>query len=114
MLAWSHNDQHVLDVANHVRRWRAACEVLATMEHLEDLEITIAVWSRTPTRRGATDDNSVVVVLEPLKSVRATRFEVVLTERLTDGARKRLGSTPFVVTKRSRPGIGFYTGEEDD
>lgn len=84
------------------------------MEHLERLEINIAIWSRTPTQRGGADDDSLVVLLEPLKAIHATTFLVVLTEHLTREVLGRLGPIPFAVSKRERSGIGYYTGEDDD
>ena len=94
--------------------WVAACEVLSSMESLERLQITIALWSPNPCRRNGNDNDSMMAVLTPLCSIRASVFTVVITEPLTDEVRNSLGEVPFQITQRSRPGIGFYSSASDD
>ncbi|KXS99433.1 hypothetical protein AC578_8141 [Pseudocercospora eumusae] len=95
--------------------WRAACQALACLDHLQDLDITLALWPISPTTGDySVSNDAVVAVLEPLKAVHAVRFSVTLTNDFTDSARERLGALPFSVHRRERRGIGFYFYESDD
>lgn len=95
------------------QKWAAACQVLGSLHALEDLHITIAIWSRVPSLRLEIDEDSVIRLLEPLKTVRALRFSVTLSTSLTESMRERLGALPFQVLRRERPGIGFYNDPSD-
>lgn len=95
-------------------KWLGACEVLASLTSLHSLHITIAIWPVDISQRDRNNDESVQVVLEPLKLARAAVFSVTLTEEVTDEVKRRLGAVPFQIIRRERPGIGAYTGAEDD
>lgn len=94
-------------------KWVAACEVLASLQHLEELQITIALWCPMASDRHANEPGSVVAVLEPLMVVRAAKFTVILTESVTEEIRERLGSMPFRLLQREKPGRGYFSKDDD-
>lgn len=95
-------------------KWQQACQVLASFQHLEDLHVTLAFWSRSYDRRGPVDEESVVFILKRLNDVRAKRFVVTVTEDVSEQVRKQLGWTPFVILKRNKPGVGHDRYKSDD
>lgn len=52
-------------------------------------------------------------LLEPLKAARALRFTVILTQRIQDAVRMKLGPLPYELVQRERPGIGFRIDADD-
>lgn len=94
-------------------RWPVACRVLASLEHLEELIITIAIWDKEASE-GIMEDDSIIALMKPLKAVRARKFEVITTQALAERVEELLGPTPFRVSKRKRSGIGYINRPEDD
>lgn len=95
-------------------KWLAACEVLAAFHHPETLDITLAVWSQIPSDRERADDETITTLLQPLQAVRAMDFSVTLAQTVPDELRAKLGSTPYRLIQRHRPGIGYYPDSSDD
>lgn len=95
-------------------KWLAACEVLASLDSLHSLQIIIAFWPVNQKRRDRNHDDSVEVVLLPLKLVRAATFTVTITEPVTEEVTRRLGAIPYQLFQRERPGIGWFSVATDD
>lgn len=105
-------------VSRHVpddpSQWPTACDLLASMKTLEELHITLAIWPQNLEQVADVDADSIQALLRPLGKVQAARLEVVLTTNVPDEVIARLGTQPFCLTKREKPGIGLYTTVDDD
>ncbi|OQO11034.1 hypothetical protein B0A48_05289 [Cryoendolithus antarcticus] len=79
--------------------WVTMCEILASLQNLQDLRVAIAFYSSVPAHHGelATTVNldTLLGVLEPLKLAKAKRYEVKITSVVSDQLRRQLGPTPF-------------------
>ncbi|EKG15480.1 hypothetical protein MPH_07292 [Macrophomina phaseolina MS6] len=106
--------KHLRFPPDYIAHWPEACHALASMRGLKDLHITLAIWPRIPGKMDTIDDDSVYFLLDPLKIISAEKFNVVITVNLSDAVKARLGSVPFVLSKRVKHGIGFYTVHADD
>lgn len=91
------------------RQWAAACEVLASLRHLQYVRATIIMMcQRERHRHNEAFVRDVVQaklwpeILQPLKAVHASEFTVEVTEPL-DTVRERLGPTPFRLVERDLP-----------
>lgn len=84
-------------------QWAAACEVLASMQHLQSLRISIIIWCRLARHGHSTDAYATLLweILQPLKAVHASEFTVEITEPL-ETMRERLGDTPFRLSAREK------------
>lgn len=76
------------------RKWPAACEVLASLQHLQYARITIFMLCQLDRHRHATDHELLYEILQPLKAVHASDFTVEVAMPL-ETVRERLGTTPF-------------------
>ena len=94
--------------------WTSACEIFASLGHLQTFEVEIALWCVVPTNRLPNDEDSIYAILEPLRQVHALKFSVVLTEAFPIAVQVRLGQIPFSVSQRERPGVGFLSSCTDD
>lgn len=94
---------------DQIRKWPGACRVLGSLQHLRELQIIIALWcdGSLMSSRPASDDDSVLYILQPLKEVQARQFTVTLTEDVSTSVRSTLGVTPYQLLRREMPGIGY-------
>ena len=84
------------------RQWPAACEVLASLRHLQYARISILSWCQLERHSHSADAALLEEILQPLKSVHAVDFIVEITEP-PETIRKRLGATPFRLMQREKP-----------
>lgn len=87
--------------------WLEACRILASLEHLTSLEVTIAIWPPDRRQGSSVRDEEVIALVRPLTEVRAVNFLVLLTTSITVGISSEFTDAPFKILQRERPGIGF-------
>lgn len=87
--------------------WLEACRILASLEHLTSLEVTIAIWPPDRRQGSPVRDEEVLALVRPLTEVRAVHFLVVLTTSITVGISSEFTDAPFKILQRERRGIGF-------
>lgn len=84
--------------------WPAACQVLASMNNLEDVQVSIEfrIFGIGP---GWSEDELILFTLRPLRLVRARHFSVMLDESLVDRIQNLLMplKQPFKLVPRERP-----------
>jgi hypothetical protein len=82
-------------------KWPAACEVLASLKHLQYAHISIFLMClrQGHRQRHATDTELLCEILQPLKSVCASNFTVEVACPL-ERVRERVGQTPFRLLER--------------
>lgn len=84
------------------RKWPAACAVLASLQQLQYLRVTVVITCQ-PDRHGhPTNPRILYEILESLKAVSACEFVVEVTE-LLESIRESLGTTPFRMVEREPP-----------
>ncbi|KAF2165408.1 hypothetical protein M409DRAFT_55808 [Zasmidium cellare ATCC 36951] len=98
---------------DNVLEWSAAAEILGSLTALDELWIEIASWPYGVGRVGL-DEASLLAMLSALAALRVRSFEVTMTAFVSEHVREQLGPLPFRLTKRKKPGIGFYTTPDDD
>ncbi|SMQ47084.1 unnamed protein product [Zymoseptoria tritici ST99CH_3D7] len=103
---------HIHILPDDFSQWSAACRIFASFPALHELRVTIAIWHADPDRR-EDDEEALMSLLEPLKAARALRFTVILTQRIQDAVRMKLGPLPYELVQRERPGIGFRIDADD-
>lgn len=81
--------------------WRKACDVLASMQRLEYLHITVQFDPYCPSHgEPRAYPNDYVDVLQPLVDLRAETFTVVLTPPCPESARERMPAVlPFRILR---------------
>ena len=84
------------------RQWPAACEVLASLRHLQQLRINIVIMCRIERHRHPPDQAFFPEILEPLKAVHASDFTVEVSEPVSL-LQEQLGATPFLLLEREPP-----------
>lgn len=84
------------------RQWPAACEVLASLQHLQYVWITVIPMCQLARHRHPVDVALLNEILQPLKAVHAAEFTVEISEPL-ELVRERLGTTPFHLVERKKP-----------
>jgi hypothetical protein len=100
---------------DHFAQWGQTCRILASLD-LSSLDITLALWPLNPSRRDAPIPiDSLALLLDPLRTVHADEFTVMVTSNVPPGVKgKLLPEFPFKLQVRDRSGIGFYTVPSDD
>lgn len=83
-------------------QWPAVCEVLASFQHLVYLRIGIALRCPLATHDHPIDGDLILKLLQPLKLIHATDYEVTVTEPLAN-VRPRVGKVPFRLVERRIP-----------
>lgn len=81
------------------RLWEEACQVLASLNNLRYLRITIEMMCRLEQHKHPVDASLLLEILLPLKAVSATSFTVEIPEGISS-VRERLGEVPFRLIKR--------------
>jgi hypothetical protein len=85
-------------------RWGKACSTIGTLHHLQSLNIDMTLWNyRYYSMPDTIDDNHLLIVLSPLKSLRAGCFDVEVNAEIPDRVRKALEPFHFSITERHRP-----------
>jgi hypothetical protein len=90
------------EIPDDRRQWPAACEVLASLHHLQYARITIFLMCQLERHRHPTKTELLYEILQPLKAVYASEFIVEVAMPL-ETARERLGTTPFRLLEREYP-----------
>lgn len=90
--SWSLSPAFSIGDENQSHYWLEACDVLASFEQLQRLNIAIAT---RPLRDRVVSEGSVVAVLEPLRAVRAANFTVLWVGLLEAAAKERSQSFSF-------------------
>ena len=99
-------------------KWPKACSVLASMNNLERLHITVALPARRDGVYGNNSfDDSLIFILESLKPIRARRFVLNITAHVPDYVLERVGSLPCEIESKwrhddARSGIRFVNWVE--
>lgn len=87
------------EIPDDIRQWTAACEVLASLQHLRDAYITIFMMCQLERHRHPLDAELLCKLLEPLKAVRA--FQTVMEVAMPlDTVRDRLALMPYQLLER--------------
>lgn len=95
-------------------QWGQTCRVLASL-NLSSLDLTLALWPPNPSRRDTPITiESLALLLDPLRSVRAGTFVVTVTSNVPPDAERKLSELPFELRVRDRSGLGYFTVESDD
>lgn len=90
------------EIPDDIRQWAAACEVLASLQHLQHIHITIFMMCQLERHRHPLKTELLCELLEPLKAVCASEFIVEVAMPLV-AVRERLASTPFRLLEREYP-----------
>ena len=90
------------EIPDDRRQWPAACEVLASLQHLQYARITIFMMCQLERHRHTTKTELLYEILQPLKAVYAAEFTVEIAMPL-ERVRERLGTTPFRLLEREYP-----------
>jgi hypothetical protein len=77
------------------RLWPEACQVLASINHLGYLRITIEMTCRLEQHRHPVDASLMLEILLPLKAVSARDFVVEIPQGIDSVLREELGEVPF-------------------
>jgi hypothetical protein len=98
-------NQNILPPEDY-NHWEDACSTIATLQGLQSLVIDMTLWnyryySMTDTR--TIDDNHLIMILSPLRNIRAKYFEVEINVDIPDRAKTALEPFPFKLTERHRP-----------
>ena len=100
---------------DYFAQWGQTCRILSFL-HLFNLDITLALWPPNPSRRDTPITiDSLALLLNPLRTVRADKFTVTVTSNVPPDAQGKLSpGLPFELRVRDRSGIGYYTVPSDD
>lgn len=90
------------EIPDDTRQWTAACEVLASLQHLQRAHITIFMMCQLERHRHPLETELLYELLEPLKAVSASEFVVEVAMPL-DTVRERLAQTPYQLLEREAP-----------
>ena len=90
------------NIPDDSRQWPAACEVLASLQHLQYARVAIFSMCQLERHRHATKTELLYEILRPLKAVYASEFTVEVAMPLQT-VRERLGTTPFRLLEREYP-----------
>lgn len=86
-------------------QWGQTCRILASLD-LSCLDITLALWPLNPARRDTPITvDSLVPLLDPLRTVHARKFVVSLTSNVPPEVERELPGFPFRLRVRRKPGL---------
>lgn len=105
---------HLRPPLDDFAQWGQTCRVLASL-NLSRLDVALALWPPNPSRRETPITiESLALLLDPLRSVRAGTFVVTVTSNVPPDLERRFLDLPFELRVRDRSGLGFFTVESDD
>ena len=84
------------------RQWPAACEFLASLQHLQYARISIFLMCQLERHNHPSNTELLNEILQPLKAVHASEFTVEVAVPL-ETVRELLGATPFRLDERESP-----------
>lgn len=104
-----------------LNKWSRACEILSSFRHLQRLHISLLRWhfysagQQAPSEdHEPLDDEAILFLLTPLKSVHAADFQVRLRSFVCEDVKKRLGSMPFDLLHPDAPVLDSEGWDDDD
>ena len=85
------------------RKWPAACDVLASMQHLQSLRVTIILSCQFEQHRHSQPNTELLYdLLQPLNALHASDFTVEIAQHF-EVMRERLETAPFRLVEREKP-----------